>query len=471
MDELPGPRGLPWVGNALGLSRDRIHQDVENLVRQHGSLFRLQMGRSRVLVVADHKLVAGVLRDRPERFRRSSRTELRVREMGLSAGIFTAEGQAWTNQRRMVMAGFAPGQVRAYFPLLLRVTRRLQSRWERAAREGAVIDLQADLMRFTVDAVAGLAFGTDVNTLGSEENIIQQHLDKICPALFKRIWAVVPYWRYLKLPADRALDRSVTQVKAAIDDFILQARTRLWDDPARAKQPPNLLEAMLVASEQPGSGVRQEDVAGNVLTLLLAGEDTTANTLAWMIYLLYKNPHALSCARQEVLRVTDGRQVPTAEHMNELNYLHACAQETMRLKPVSPFMPMQALRDTSVGDVSVPAGTLVWCVLRHQSVDARHFSNPTAFEPERWLAGDVATASAGAGKHACMPFGSGPRICPGRYLALVEIKMAMAMLLRHFDIEALSTLDGREPRELMSFTMSPEGLRMKLRERGLPPQV
>jgi cytochrome P450 len=204
-------------------------------------------------------------------------------------------------------------------------------------------------------------------------------------------------------------------------------------------------------------------VAGNVQTMLLAGEDTTANTLGWMIWLLYRHPQALRRAQEEVRRLAPEPGAFSIEQMDALDWLDACAQEAMRLKPVAPFMPLEALRDTSIGDVAVPAGTLVWCVLRHDSVAEPHFSRPAQFLPERWLE-EGAAAGLRADKRAASPFGSGPRTCPGRYLALLEIKVAMAMLLARFDIDAVDTPDGGEAREQMGFVMSAVGLRMRLRK-------
>ena len=104
------------------------------------------------------------------------------------------------------MAGFDPRHLRAYFPSLVRVCDRLEGRWQRAAAAGSAIDLQADLMRFTVDAISGLAFGADVNTLESDDDIIQRHLDKIFPAMFRRLFAPFPTWRWYRTRADRELD-------------------------------------------------------------------------------------------------------------------------------------------------------------------------------------------------------------------------------------------------------------------------
>lgn len=458
--DLPGPRGIPIVGNMLQLTLDRVHLDVEQWARRYGSMFQFRMRKRHVLVVADHELLLQVLKDRPESFRRTHRTRDVGTEMGLKPGVFNAEGQAWRDQRRMVMASLSPAHVRAYFPALLQVTRRLQARWRLAARSGHAIALQQDLMRYTVDGVAGLAFGTDVNTLESDDDVIQRHLDKVFPALFRRIFAPFPYWRLLRLPADRTLERSVAEINRAIAGFIAQARERLQARPELREQPSNLLEAMIVAADQGDSAVDDEDVAGNVTTMLLAGEDTTANTIAWMVYLLHRHPHALERAVDEVRRLAPDIEAFTPEQMASLVYLDACACETMRLKPVAPFLAVEAVHDTRIADVNVPAGTVIWCVLRHDSVDERLFPNARQFEPERWLD----TSHASTAKRVAMPFGAGPRVCPGRYLAMLEIKMAMAMLLARFTIDNVGTPDGRDAKERMAFSMAPVGLSLQLRE-------
>jgi cytochrome P450 len=462
IQDLPGPRGWPLLGNTLQVKPPRIHLDVEAWADTFGPLFRMRLGRFEQLVIADHELLAAVMRDRPEGFRRSPFTSRIGAEMGLPQGLFSAEGEDWRKQRRMVMASFAPGHVRAYFPSLVKVTLRLRGRWQRAAREGRDIPLQADLMRFTVDAIAGLAFGKDINTLESGEDVIQRHLDKVLPAIFRRVLSVLPTWRWFKTAADRDLDHSVAVINRTILEFVAQARHRLRDDGALREQPRNLLEAMIVAADQPGSGLDDRHVAGNVLTMLLAGEDTTANTLAWMIYLLQRHPQALQRVQQEVRTLAPDPAAYGFDQMERLVYLEACASETMRLKPVAPFIALQALRDTVVGDVAVPQGTQIWGVLRHDSIGERLFERPQAFEPERWL--ETLTPLSAAAKRAAMPFGSGPRMCPGRYLALLEMKMAMAMLLSSFDIVSVDTPDGAPAQERMAFTMNPVGLRLRLRE-------
>jgi cytochrome P450 len=464
ISDLPGPRQWPLLGNSLQIRRSVIHQNVEQWARMYGPLFRMRLGRREQLVIADHELMAAVMRDRPDGFERSPLSRAVGAEMGLPQGVFNAEGEDWLRQRRMVMASFAPGHVRAYFPALVKVALRLRSRWQKAARADAAINLQADLMRFTVDAIAGLAFGKEINTLESGEDVIQRHLDKVLPAIFRRAFSFFPYWRYVKLRADRELEHSVAVIQTTIHEFVAQARQRLRENPQLRAQPRNLLEAMVLAADQPDSGLGDQQVVGNVLTMLLAGEDTTANTLAWMIDLLQRNPQALRRLCDEVRALAGDPSAYTLEAMDQLVYLDACASETMRLKPVAPFIVLHALRDSTVGDVAVPKGTMVWGVLRHDSVGEQHFPDPLAFKPERWLP-DAPTPLTSAAKRSAMPFGSGPRMCPGRYLALLEMKLAMATLLSSFDIDAVDTPDGLPAHERMAFTMNPVGLRMRLRAR------
>ena len=465
-DQLPGPRGVPVFGNALQIDPSRMHLQLQQWCEEYGPYFKLRLMKRKIVVVGDHEVVAAILRDRPEGFRRTTRLEEIWTELGLAPGVFGANGDIWRRQRRMVMAGFDPAHVKRYFPSLLAVAQRLGGRWQQAARHGRAIDLQSDLMRYTVDTIAGLAFGAEVNTLESDGDVIQQHLDKIIPAVFKRVFAPLPVWRLVRTPADRRLARSIAAVNAAVDGFIAQARACLQANPGLRDHPANLLEAMIAAADEPGSGIDDRQVAGNVLNMLLAGEDTTANTIAWMIHLLWRHPPALARASAEVRQVLGDAAAPTLEQIGRLDYVEACAHETMRLKPVAPLIPLQAAHDTTIGDVQVPAGTVVISLMRRDSVSERHVPHAAAFEPERWLVDGGPGPLASAAKRTSMPFGAGPRICPGRYLALLEMKMAMAVLLGRFDIDGVDTPDGQEAREHLSFTMTPVGLRMRLRERA-----
>ena len=458
--DLPGPRGWPIVGNLLQIDRAQLHRQAEAWAREFGEVYRFRVASREFIVISNPEAIATILRDRPDGFLRTKHLHEIAQSMGFD-GLFSANGEHWKRQRPMVLAGLDPTHIKAFFPTLVKVTERLAGRWRRAAASGAAFDLQADLMRYTVDVTAGLTFGTDINTIESDEEVIQSHLDKVLPALFKRLYSPVSYWKVVKLPSDRALDRHLAALHEAVDGFIAAARRRLAQQPALREHPTNLIEAMVAARDREGSGVTDSDVSGNMLTMLLAGEDTTANTLAWMTWLLHTHPEAGRRAAAEVREVLgDGRVPLRPEDLSRLDFVEACAHETMRLKPVAPMNVSQVARDTVVAGVELPAGTLVLCLMRPPAIDERHFPDAEAFHPERWLSG----ASASSAKRVAMPFGAGPRICPGRYLALAEMKMVMAMLLASFEIDSVTTLDGGPVREHLAFTMSPVGLTMRLRE-------
>jgi cytochrome P450 len=460
--DLPGPPALPWIGNAHQIDRSKLHLIAEGWRQKYGDVYRFRIMRRHFMVIADPEVIAATLRDRPEGFQRTSRLSATAREMGFG-GVFSENGESWRRQRPMVMAGFDPAHIKSYFPALVRVTERFAGRWRRAAAAHADIDLQADLMRYTVDVTAGLAFGADINTLESDQEVIQQHLDKVLPALFRRLMAPVQYWKWFLLPADRALRGHLRALQGAVNGFIVAARKRMDEQPELRARPRNLIEAMIASRDTEGSGLTDRDVAGNVLTMLLAGEDTTANTLAWMIWLLSRNPQALARARDEVRAVLGEAKVPQRmEDVAALHFVEACMHETMRLKPVAPLIISEAVRDTTVAGVTVRKGQLVMCLMRPPATDARHFPDPQSFDPARWLPDEKRAQSATSNKRVAMPFGAGPRLCPGRYLAMLEMKMVIAMVLASFDIESVATRNGREVEEHLALTMAPVGLVLRL---------
>jgi cytochrome P450 len=288
------------------------------------------------------------------------------------------------------------------------------------------------------------------------------------------------------MPADRRVDRAIAELRAWLLELMVAARARLAADPARAARPENFLESMLAARDAEGRPFADDVVIGNAMTMLLAGEDTTAYTLAWAVHHLCDAPEAVERLRAEADASLGPEAVPAdIDAADRLAFAGAVAGETMRLTPVAPLTLLAANRDTVIGDVAVPRGTWVALLSRPPAVDARHFGDPAAFRPERWL--DAApngmapngTAPNGMapngmapngvgpnGAHdpsAHLPFGSGPRICPGRSLALLEMRIVLAMLYASFDVERVG--DGAAVREAFAFTMHPVGLRARLRRR------
>ena len=457
---LPGPKRLPLLGNAHLVKREVLHQQLEGWARKYGGKFRFAITSRHFMVVTDPEAISSVLRQRPQLFRKGPRLVQVAKDLAFH-GVFTANDEAWRCQRQLVMPGLDPAHLRSYLPAVVGVTQRLRSSWQRKAAQDQPIDLLTDLMRYTVDVTTSLAFGQDLNTIEQgDDTAIQQHLNFIFPKLAQRSFAAFDIEHWIK---DSETVRHVAALRAAVQGFIVSTRELLSRRPELRQHPENLIQS-LVATRDAGEGLTDEDVSGNALTMLLAGEDTTANTLAWMVWLLHRHPECLAKARDEIDRVAGPMARWSPERFASLSYLEACANETMRLKPVAPSLVLQALRDTTIAGVRVPARTLVWGALRSDSLKDEFFVDAGTFMPERWLEGRGGHAAASINRVA-LPFGAGPRVCPGRQLAMLEIKMAMAVLLAGFDIDSVVTASGGEPEERLSFTMAPEPLTMRLRVR------
>lgn len=230
-------------------------------------------------VVSEPGAIRRMLGRRPGGFRRASPLGPVAREMGL-LGVFAAEGEDWRRQRRIVSAALNPGRLRRFFPALLRSVERLRGRWECLADTGEPFEPGEDLMRFTVEVTMQLALGVDPESPEASGPVTRGHLDRIFPVLHRRVNLPFPYWRWFRLPSDRALERALAGLGAQIRSMVRTARERMDADPARRASPGNFLEAVLAASEDGEPGFSDSEIFANAVTLLLAGEDTTANTLA-----------------------------------------------------------------------------------------------------------------------------------------------------------------------------------------------
>jgi cytochrome P450 len=352
------------------------------------------------------------------------------------------------------MEALSQRNLRGFFPTLVTVAERLRKRW--LASE--VVDLCDDLMRFTVDVTTSLVFGKDLNTLEGGEDVIQRDLALVFPTFARRLNALVPYWRVLRLPKDRQVDRAIAELRVWLAELITETRARLAAEPGRPPQ--NFLEAMLASRDDDGRPFSDEVLFGNAMTMLLAGEDTTANSVAWAIHLLCDHPEEVAALRAEIDDVLGDDLVPRdLERANRLERATAVSQESMRLLPVAPLNFVEALHDTVVGDIDVPKGTGVVVLGRIAATDARHFADPDRFRPARWLE----DATGAHDPSALLPFGSGPRICPGRTLALVEMRVMLATLYRSFEVERVSAT--ADVRERYAFTVMPSELKVRLRRR------
>ncbi len=462
--ELGGPPGWPLLGHLPILDRRRLQQQLECWAGTHGALYRLQLGRRPVLVVADHQLAQDVMRRRPQRVLRSPTTRRVCQELGVD-GLFMSEGDRWQALRRLTVRAFTPEMLRGFHPRLLAIGQRWRERWVAALRQGHQPDLARDLPRFSLEVGVALAMGVDLGAghdgrgqPGAGSLQLQADIEFLIGQVWRRINATVPLWRWFKTAPERAVDAAIERVRQALLPIVEQARAHRAAQPEAT--PRHLLDALLIAQARPEAGERPIELSDEQLVRLLtelvfAGEDTSAHSLAWLMTLASRHPGAWQQLRTEIAQACpeDGpAHGPDYDSLRRLPYAEALIQESQRLKPVISLLMFQAAEDQVVGGVLVPKGAGLMTLNRYSALklgpEDRH-----DFRPERWLAVDGQAPCASS-----MPFGAGARTCPGRYAALLQMKTLLALLAPALD---LLPSQAPLPAEVLEVTLRPAALDLR----------
>ena len=460
--ELKGPKGLPIIGNIHQIELSSLHQKLEDWAIEYGEVYKLALGPAKLTIVTDSEIAATVLKERPGKFRRMAKMNDVLEEVGVH-GVFNKENEEWKAHRRIVNKGLDVKHQQQFYPEIITSLERLYNKWNKEAGNNSATDVKQDLVRFTVAVTTSLAFGYQMNTLEEEGSVIQEHLEKIFPMIFKRINSPIPFWRYYKTKNDKSFDYSVVEINKLVDSFIASGKKKLIEQPSLKEKPSNFLESLLVAAEGEDS-ITDEDVRGNLLTILMAGEDTTSHTLAWAIYLLATEPEVQTKMHEEAATVLGKDNWLTSYgDNNSLVFAEAVALETMRLKPVAPLLFHQAEENVEMNGYLFRKGAKLLIQSRYMGMQEENFINPQKFNPARWIKQEKGKCPMGHDTKAFIPFGAGPRYCPGKNLAMLEMKLVLSMLMKSFKVELITPKE--EVKEIMAFTMMPSNYKVRLVKR------
>lgn len=303
-----------------------------------------------------------------------------------------------------------------------------------------------------------LAFGYDVNTLEGHNVDLQAHLSNIFQMTGVRTKAPLPLWRLFSRRRDKDLKQSLSVAFEAISQFIAAAKISLQ---AKEGQPSNILEAMLTAKNEHGESYTDAEIYGNVMTLLLAGEDTTANTLAWTFHFLSVHSEFQDMLHQEIIANYPENGELKFEDLDNFPLVNGAIQESMRLRPVAPFLFLQNYQDEIIENYRILKNSTIVCLLAHGGSNPEVCPEPNAFNPLRWCN----LTDEQKRKHALeiAPFGGGPRLCPGMQLSIIEQKMVMIEVLKRFTFTASDAYQNVDDR--YRFSVMPEGLRVDVARR------
>lgn len=464
IDDLPGPKGVPFFGNQLQMRGSQWHVTLANYIREFGPIYRLNAFGIPIVVVSDRVAISNLLKARPESFERSKGLRTRMNELKVG-GVFTAEGEDWRKQRKLVTGGLSVEVIRNFFPTMGKMTERVLVRWKTMLESGERVDLHRDLKALALDIIVGIAMGYDLNVINDDSNPLQHDLDSLMRRLASRGTSLYPYWRRFRLPVDRAADRSASDVELTVLGLIRDTRERMRQQPHLREEPTNMLEAMIVASEDPESDFTDQDLVGNAIASVVGGIDTTANSIAWMINLLAQNPAAASKLTAEVDAVLgDAKLSLEWTQMKQFPYLDAAHNETQRLRSSTPFLGFISKADCVVADTFIPKGMVIFVPTTFgDGLDETHFPQHELFQPERWIFEHKPQPDDDPSRKL-FPFGGGPRLCPGRFLALIEVKVVVSAIMRNFELEWDNTAPPVQ--QVMTFFMGPSTVPVRLKLRA-----
>jgi cytochrome P450 len=422
----PGPRGLPWLGNALEVWKDPLAYLLDGL-RRYGPIARYRFAGMNFVLIADADAAHHVLVDNAKRYHKSRNYE--GLKFLLGQGLLTSEGDFWRQQRKLAQPAFHRERLAGLLESMTACTEDMLSRWRAELRDGgrdrAPIDVHREMNRLTFRIVGRTLLGVE---LDGEARAVGEALDVALRWANAYVESVVRVPPWVPIARNREFQRA----KRALDALILRiVRDRRAAMDRGAAVPNDLLQMLLEATDaDTHEGMTDEQLKSELLTLVLAGHETTANSLAFTLFLLAKHPEVRDRVRREANEVL-GERTPTAADLPRMPYALQVLEESLRLYPPAWIFEREALEDDTIGGYRVPRGSIAAVAPYVMHRNPAYFPDPERFDPERF---DRAAARERP-RHAYLPFGGGPRTCIGNTFALTEMHLVLPMIVRAFTLE------------------------------------
>ena len=438
----PGPKGHLLVGCLPEFRRDMLGF-LAACVRDYGDVVPIRVVNRRLILLSHPDLIEEVL---TARARHTTKTAiLQMLRPVLGDGLLLSEGDSWLRQRRLMQPAFHRQRIAGYGQVMAGYAERGMADW----KDGQTRDVHADMMAITQGIVAKTLFDADVSDdafdVGHALHVLMEDFSRRRTALF-----ALP--RFVRTPARRRARAAVERLDRIVYDIIAARR-------ASGEDRGDLLSILLAARDaDDGSRMTDRQVRDEIMTLFLAGHETTAVSLSWTWYLLAQHPEVEATLAAELRSVLGGRP-PTVADLPQLRYAEMVVMESMRLYPPAFTITRRVAEACEVGGHRIEAETTLimsqWIVQR----DARWFDAPEAFRPERWE-NDLAKRLP---RYAYFPFGGGPRLCIGNTFAMMEATLLLATIAQRFRFRLAP---GASVKPMLSVTLRPaEGIHMTLSAR------
>jgi cytochrome P450 len=387
---------------------------IEKLFREYGEVVRVRIMSLRLYLIAQPAGVKHALQDNQRNYRKSFDYKILSRLLG--QGLVTSEGSYWLKQRRLMQPMFHRQKVAAFGAMMAQCTLDMLQRWRVRAERCEAFDVVPEMMRLTLQIVGRALLSMD---LTSQAGVIGRNMT-IANERFGNMGlsAFVPW---LPTPGNVRFQKAARVLRKIVLDIITERRRNGRDHD-------DLLSMLLAArDEENGQGMNDDQLRDEVLTLILAGHETTATALSWTWYLLSQNSAVETTLHTELDAVLGGR-APTVADLPNLQYTAMVIEEAMRLYPPVWAVGRAAISDDAIMGYRVPKGANLllsqWLVHRHPTF----WENPDAFEPERFSAERAAERP----RYSYFPFGGGPRMCIGNQFAFTEAQIVLATVAQKY---------------------------------------
>lgn len=436
-----GPRGLPIIGVIRDVRKDVLGW-LMRTAAEHGPVAQYRFGLARAYLVTHPDGLKHVLRDHVKNYSKMHFSYSLVRRI-VGNGLLTSEGETWLKQRRLAQPAFHRARITAMAQQMVRAIAELAEQWGEAQRTGAPRHVVRDMMALTLRIVGEALFGTDVRaeiqSVSASFNVLsEQIVDR-----FRSLRLIPPV---LPTAYDRAFRQAHHALREVVTRVIAERRKRTED------QGDLLSMFMLARDEETGEQMDDAHLQNEVLTMMIAGHETTATALSWAWALLEQNPGPEQLLHAELDSVLGGR-LPTADDVPRLVYTRRVLDETLRLYPPVYVLSRKVLEDDTVCGYQVLGGSSLDMspYVTHRLPE--FWPDPERFDPDRFTPEKIAARP----RYAYFPFLGGPRQCIGNSFALMEGTLILATLAQRF-----------RPRVVAGYRLAPEPLITLRPARELP---
>jgi cytochrome P450 len=444
----PGPRGLPIIGTSFMASRDST-RTLSRWAREYGDIVFYRFFDFPVYILFHPQHVEQILLGKGGNFVKGMTSRANPELFG--NGLLTSDGDFWRRQRKLSNPAFHRESIQRYAEITTEEAARMLATW----KTGETRNVHNDMMNVTLRIVLRSLFGAD---LDESIRVIEPALDAIMAS--SSGFHSIAFYLGLPTPMRARHFRAVDEINRVVYSLIARGREKLKSGEITGAK--DLLTLLLTARDDDGNSMSDQQLRDEVITLLLAGHETTALNLSWSWYLLAQHPEAEAKLHAELARVL-GDRPPCAADLPNLQYTDQVVRETLRLYPPAWRIFRRTEDALTVGEYTLPPGSNIvlsqWVTHR----DPRWFPEPGRFDPDRWSA----AAAAKLPRFAYFPFGGGPRVCIGAGFAMMEATLLLATIAHCFRLRLAA---NQRVQPLASITLRPKnGIRVELEKRVVAP--